>query len=82
MDSGAFGLIAWVCWTGGAGGDEPTKDGKNGSYLAEAVWEESMSTASTYDCPVCRKAQLMDLDRITVRPALRDCVIGVLTCVG
>jgi hypothetical protein len=45
------------------------KDGKNGNYLAKAVWEESNTPAvATYDCPVCRKAQLMDLDRITVKP--------------
>ena len=43
--------------------------GKAGGYLAAAdiVAEESAtSTVSTYDCPVCRKPHILDLDRLQV----------------
>ena len=35
--------------------------------VIDSVAEDSAtSTTSTYDCPVCRKAQLLDLDRLQV----------------
>ena len=35
--------------------------------VIDSVAEDSAtSSASTYDCPVCRKAQLLDLDRLQV----------------
>lgn len=32
--------------------------------------ESSERVVSTYDCPVCRKAQILDLDRLLVSSAL------------
>ncbi len=53
-----------VCWhTSEDGG----KDGKL-QYAAEVVASETGdSGVATYDCPVCRRAQILDLDRLQVR---------------
>ena len=43
---------------------EGGKDAKL-QYAAEVVAEDASATAvSTYDCPVCRRAQILDLDRL------------------
>jgi hypothetical protein len=60
----------------GDDGEGGKAGGKRGGYLAaaELVSEESStSTVSTYDCPVCRKPHILDLDRLQARP--RDPVL-------
>ncbi len=54
----------------GDDGEGGKAGGKRGGYLAaELVSEESStSTVSTYDCPVCRKPHILDLDRLQARP--------------
>jgi hypothetical protein len=50
---------------------EGGKDAK-GQYAAGVVAEDATATAvSTYDCPVCRRAQILDLDRLQAG-TLRD----------
>jgi hypothetical protein len=45
---------------------EGGKDAKL-QYAAEMVaGDSSASAVSTYDCPVCRRAQILDLDRLQV----------------
>jgi len=61
----------------GDDGEGGKAGGKRGGYLAaaELVSEESStSTVSTYDCPVCRKPHILDLDRLQARP--RGPVLG------
>ena len=52
--------------------------------VIDSVAEDSAtSSASTYDCPVCRKAQLLDLDRlqvISLPPSPRWRLSLALTC--
>ena len=50
-------------------------DGKDGSklqYAADmAAAEPGGSAVKTYDCPVCRRAQILDLDRLQARTVCR-----------
>ena len=68
----AMKLIALVAWRAAEAqheGEGGKAGGKAGGYLAAAdiVSEESAtSTVSTYDCPVCRKPHILDLDRLQV----------------
>lgn len=62
---------------------EGEKDAKV-QYAAEVVaGDVSASAVSTYDCPVCRRAQILDLDRLQVRkifpPPLVSCNVDVLS---
>ena len=44
------------------------KASKHGNRLLTAISEDSLtSKTSTYGCPVCRKAHILDLDRLQVR---------------
>ena len=62
-------LVAWRAAEAQHEGEGGKAGGKAGGYLAAAdiVSEESAtSTVSTYDCPVCRKPHILDLDRLQV----------------
>ena len=50
------------------GDSHDEKDAKHGhGRLLSAISEDSsVSTTSTYGCPVCRKAHILDLDRLQV----------------
>lgn len=57
-------------WLPRAEAAEGDKDGKL-QYAAEMVASDSGASAvSTYDCPVCRRAQILDLDRLQVLAAI------------
>lgn len=54
-------------------------EGKNGvdvgkaQYVTRLVAQAAGDTAvATYDCPVCRRAQILDLDRLQVRIGLNS----------
>ena len=52
----------------GCEGQDMEKASKHGNRLLTAISEDSLtSKTSTYGCPVCRKAHILDLDRLQVR---------------
>ena len=60
-------LVGWCA--GGMDGASAASTGKKGSFLQDvelASEESATSTAATYDCPVCRKAHILDLDCLQV----------------
>ena len=53
----------------GSGGKSSPDAGK-AQYATRLVAQAAGDTAvATYDCPVCRRAQILDLDRLQVRAA-------------
>jgi hypothetical protein len=61
---------------------EGGKDAKL-QYAAEVVAEDASATAvSTYDCPVCRRAQILDLDRLQARIVGETCLPVAATCLS
>ena len=62
-------------------GASAASTGKKGSFLQDvelASEESATSTAATYDCPVCRKAHILDLDCLQV-----GCFLGYIDiCAG
>ena len=52
---------------------------KPGSALLKAIPEESScARTATYGCPVCRKAHLLDLDRLQVHSATLEIAIALI----
>ena len=54
------------CEKGKEGSQEVAHQHLSQTVLDSVAEDSATSTASTYDCPVCRKAQLLDLDRLQV----------------
>lgn len=44
------------------------------AVTAEAFEDSSASTVATYNCPVCRKSHVLDLDRLQVTSAQPACL--------
>ena len=47
--------------------DKADQKGRNAVAAAEPFEDSATPTVATYDCPVCRKAHVLDLDRLQVQ---------------
>ena len=61
-------------------GDKAAQKGRSAAAPAAEPFEDSATpTVATYDCPVCRKAHVLDLDRLQVQhpqPVLLERITG------
>ncbi|KAK9868326.1 hypothetical protein WJX84_003439 [Apatococcus fuscideae] len=65
------------CEKGKEGSQEVAHQHLSQTVLDSVAEDSATSTASTYDCPVCRKAQLLDLDRLQVDQHLKKFIEGL-----